>query len=237
MIPRHCRQALRALCARWPRAPSIRYGHRADTAVLGGKAAFHVDDSVVNNKGMGAAVVAALVLALCAGNAQAQQAQQVQVSGTATLTSDYVWRGSTQTMGDPAAQAGIKVASHGWYASGWGSNVAFTPDNGAHTEFDLVAGWSGALSSNWSVDLNLTRYLYPGTGRRLDWTEGNATLSWRQYGWLQVAHSSDALAGGHAGTYAQLGARLPLGRNCGWKRRWATTGWMPGRGRTTRMAS
>lgn len=157
---------------------------------------------------MRVATIAALAAALCAGSAQAQ----VQVSGTAALTSDYVWRGSTQSDGDPAAQAGVKVSSHGWYASGWGSNVSFKPDNGAHTEFDLVAGWSGALAKDWNVDINLTRYLYPGTGRRLDWTEGSATLSWRQYAWLQLAHSSDALAGGHRGTYGQLGARLPLGQ-------------------------
>lgn len=156
---------------------------------------------------MSAAAVAALAMALCAGSAQAQ----VQVSGNATLTSDYVWRGSTQTEGDPAAQAGVKVSTgSGWYASGWGSNVAFQPDNGAHTEFDLVAGWSGTLAQDWNVDLNLTRYLYPGTGRRLDWTEGSATVTWRQHAWLQLARSNDALAGGHAGTYAQLGARLPL---------------------------
>ena len=31
-----------------------------------------------------------------------------------------------------------------------------------------------------------------------------------QRAWLQVAHSNDALAGGHRGTYAQLGVRVPL---------------------------
>ncbi|MFB5204777.1 hypothetical protein ABGA94_01950, partial [Stenotrophomonas sp. 3diitr2024] len=38
----------------------------------------------------------------------------------------------------------------------------------------------------------------------------NTTLTWKQRAWLQVAHSSDALAGGHRGTYAQLGVRVPL---------------------------
>ena len=91
-----------------------------------------------------------------------------------------------------------------------GSNVSFKPDNGARSEFDLVAGWSGALAPDWSLDANLTRYVYPGTGRALDWTELNTTVTWKQRAWLQVAHSNDALAGGHRGTYAQLGVRVPL---------------------------
>ncbi|MFY1079887.1 TorF family putative porin, partial [Escherichia coli] len=81
-----------------------------------------------------------------------------------------------------------------WYASVWGSNVSFKPDNGARSEFDLVAGWSGALAPDWSLDANLTRYVYPGTGRALDWTELNTTVTWKQRAWLQVAHSNDALA-------------------------------------------
>ena len=46
------------------------------------------------------------------------------VEGNATLTSDYVWRGSSQSDGDPAAQAGVKLGTAtGWYASEWGSGV------------------------------------------------------------------------------------------------------------------
>jgi uncharacterized protein (TIGR02001 family) len=166
--------------------------------------AFDEEHSAVNSKGMMAALVAALAGLLGIGSAQAQ----VQVSGSAALTSDYVWRGSSQSDGDPAVQAGAKISiPSGWYASVWGSNVSFKPDNGARSEFDLVAGWSGALAPDWTLDANLTRYVYPGTGRALDWTELNTTVTWKQRAWLQVAHSNDALAGGHRGTYAQLGVR------------------------------
>ncbi|MCF7751351.1 TorF family putative porin [Bacillus subtilis subsp. subtilis] len=139
-------------------------------------------------------------------------AASAAVEGNATLTSDYVWRGSSQSDGDPAAQAGVKLGSErGWYASVWGSGVSFQPDNGARSEFDVVAGWGGALNENWALDVNLTRYLYPSSSVDLDWTELNSTLTWQQRYWLQVGVSDDALAGGHTGTYAQLGARLPLG--------------------------
>jgi len=134
------------------------------------------------------------------------------VDGSATLTSDYVWRGSSQTMEDPTVQAGAKLSSEsGWYASVWGSGVSFEPDAGARSEFDIVAGWSGALAPDWALDVNLTHYLYPSTTVDLDWTEVNSTLTWKERYWVSVGVSDDALASGRTGTYAQLGARLQLG--------------------------
>ncbi len=133
-------------------------------------------------------------------------------SGNLALASDYVWRGSSQTGGDPAVQAGVRLsARNGLYASVWGSNVAFTPDIGARSEFDAALGWSGDLTPAWGLDGSVVRYVYPATGRALDWTELSATATYRQHAWLQLAHSHDALAGGDAGTYAQIGGRLPLG--------------------------
>ena len=47
------------------------------------------------------------------------------VEGNAALTSDYIWRGSSQSDGDPAAQAGVKLSTaNGWYASAWGSGCS-----------------------------------------------------------------------------------------------------------------
>jgi len=136
---------------------------------------------------------------------------KADVTGTLALASDYIWRGSSQTGEEAAVQAGVR-ATHGsgLYASLWGSNVSFEPDSGARSEFDAVLGWSGELAPDWSLDANATRYLYPGTGRALDWTELSATATFKQRAWLQLAHSRDALAGGHPGTYAQIGMRLPL---------------------------
>lgn len=131
--------------------------------------------------------------------------------GNAALTSDYVWRGTSQTQGDPAVQAGFRLAGDGgWYASLWGSNVEFAPETHASSEFDAVVGWSGALAEDWALDVNLTHYRYPSTTLDLNWTEANATLTWRGIAWLQAARSNDALASGDAGTYLQLGARWPL---------------------------
>ena len=133
------------------------------------------------------------------------------LSGNLSLTSDYVWRGSSQTQGDFAAQAGLKWATaSGLYASAWGSNVEFAPEAHASSELDLVLGWSGALADDWSLDANLTHYRYPSSAVDLDWTEINGTVTWKQDYWLLLGWSSDAMASREAGTYAQLGARWPL---------------------------
>lgn len=152
----------------------------------------------------------ALLLALCLAAAPAAQA--VQTSGNAALLTDYVWRGTSQTQGDPAVQAGFKVAgASGFYGMVWGSNVEFAPGTHASSELDLIVGWSGALGDSFALDVNLTHYRYPSTTVDLDWTEVVATATWHQNYWLTVGYSNDALATDEAGTYTQIGAKLPIG--------------------------
>lgn len=152
-----------------------------------------------------------LALGLAFAGCAAGAAHAVDFSGGAAITTDYVWRGTSQSNEDPAVQASFKVAGDtGFYAQAWGSSVEFAPDTRASTEVDLVAGWSGALSDTLAFDVNLTHYLYPSTTVDLDWTEAIATLTWREHYWVQVGHSNDALATGTSGTYATLGARLPV---------------------------
>lgn len=134
-----------------------------------------------------------------------------QLSGNVALTSDYVWRGSSQTREDPAVQAGFKYAlESGLYASVWGSNVKFRPDNGASTEFDLAAGWSGKIAPDWALDAYFLRYQYPSATAKLNWNELNASLTWRDNYWLSVGHSNNAMASDRNGTYVLLGARYPI---------------------------
>lgn len=132
-------------------------------------------------------------------------------SGNATLTSDYVWRGTTQSSGDPALQAGLKVAADsGFYASVWGSNVSFGPEVGADTEFDFTAGWSGSLGQDWALDANVLHYRYPGSEVDLDWTELNVTITYRDNYWLAVGYSPEALGSDDSGVYTLVGARFPI---------------------------
>jgi uncharacterized protein (TIGR02001 family) len=156
---------------------------------------------------------ARLVVSSAAGLllAMASTAHAATFNGSGALTTDYVWRGTTQTQGDPAVQAGFKAAAdNGVYGAVWGSNVEFAPDTHASSEIDVTVGWGGTLSDDWALDLNLTHYRYPSTTVELDWTEAIATLTWKQNYWAQLGYSTEALATDDAGAYAQLGAKFPL---------------------------
>ncbi|HEY6943141.1 TorF family putative porin [Dokdonella sp.] len=152
-----------------------------------------------------------LPLAVAASFGTASTARAVTFNGNATLTTDYVWRGITQSDGDPAAQAGFKVSGDtGFYASVWGSSVKFAPELDASTELDLTLGWSTSLADDWAVDVNVLRYQYPGTAVDVNWTELNGTLTYRNKYWLSAGWSNEALGYDRSGLYTQVGARFPL---------------------------
>jgi uncharacterized protein (TIGR02001 family) len=111
-------------------------------------------------------ISAACALAL-AGSAQAAD---WALSGNVALTTDYVFRGFTQTDADPAVQGGLDLKhANGFIAGVWGSNVESDPAaplnyNGANMELDVYLGWNGKIS-NSGLDLTAKalRYNYPGT--------------------------------------------------------------------------
>ena len=96
----------------------------------------------------------------------------LSVSGPAAITSDYRYRGMTQTFNDPAVQAGF-VLSHdsGLYAGVWGSNVDF--GGTAHIELDPYIGFATTLDSFANkplLDVGLWYYAYPSESD-LNWLE------------------------------------------------------------------
>jgi len=83
------------------------------------------------------------------------------VSVTATVVSDYVFRGVSQTDSGPAAQLSLDYESdNGFYAGIWGSNVDFNDD--ANAEIDYIVGFSQALDDQFAYDISLTYYTYTG---------------------------------------------------------------------------
>ena len=151
-----------------------------------------------------AATFAALLIASGGAHAAA-------VAGSSSLGTDYVWRGVTQTEGDPAVQAGLKLAGQsGLYASVWGSNVNLAPGAEASIELDFTLGWTGNLASDWVLDVNLTRYQYPSSTVDLNWTELTGSLTYDGKFWLAVSASPEALGSDERGIYTQVGARLPV---------------------------
>ncbi len=152
------------------------------------------------------------LLAIVAGSmALASQAKAADLGGSAAVTTDYVWRGSTQTHGDPAVQAGFKLSgASGFYASVWGSNVEFSPEIHASSELDFTAGWGKTLSEDWAVDVNALHYRYPSTTVDLNWTELNGTLTYKGNYWASVGYSNEALGYDASGVYTLVGAKFPI---------------------------
>lgn len=153
-------------------------------------------------------------VALCGGVllfAVIGAAKAAEISGNATLTTDYVWRGSTQTQGDPAVQAGVKVAGEsGFYGSVWASNVEFAPETHASSEYDFTLGWGHSLNDDWALDVNVLHYRYPSTTVDLNWTELNGTVTWKSNYWASLGYSDEALGYDESGAYGLLGAKFPI---------------------------
>jgi uncharacterized protein (TIGR02001 family) len=95
-----------------------------------------------------------------AGLTQAQ-AQEVEWSGNVTLTTDYVFRGISQTNEDWALQGGFDLSAGGFYAGTWASNVDFEDDTDTNLEIDLYGGYTGAISDTLSFDVGAVYYAYP----------------------------------------------------------------------------
>jgi uncharacterized protein (TIGR02001 family) len=101
------------------------------------------------------------------------------VSANVTFSSDYIWRGMTQTDG-PAMSGGFDFESeNGFYAGIWGSNVNF--NDGAGSELDYYFGY-GFEVGNVGIDLGYVAFDYPQNNTGLDFEEIVIGLSMRDLG-------------------------------------------------------
>jgi len=83
-----------------------------------------------------------------------------ELSANIGATSNYVWRGATQTDDGAAISGGIDYAhDSGFYAGTWVSNVDFGPGAG-EVEWDLYGGYAGEVN-DFGYDLGILYYAYP----------------------------------------------------------------------------
>lgn len=120
-------------------------------------------------------LVAASLLTCASGLTMAAESD-VSFSGTAAMTTDYRYRGISQTENDPAVQVGFALAhASGVYGGVWGSNVGFANS----LELDPYLGYSTELSSLASkptLDVGVWYYGYPSSSD-LNWAEYYARLT------------------------------------------------------------
>lgn len=102
---------------------------------------------------------------LAAANAEDQKSDSLipgTFSGNIAFTTDYRFRGITQTQGDPAIQGGITYTHPtGFYAGIWASNLKFTDGDKADMELDTFFGFSNTIGK-FSYDVGGIFYAYPG---------------------------------------------------------------------------
>lgn len=102
----------------------------------------------------------------------------ITISGAATLTSDYRFRGVSQSDEGMAVQGGITVSHEsGFYVGTWGSNLAgWGTFGGANMELDLIAGYKFGIGEG-TLDTGLVWYMYPSGADTTDFAELYAKLS------------------------------------------------------------
>lgn len=109
-------------------------------------------------------------------------------SANVGVTTDYIFRGVSQSQHDPAVQGGVDYShASGLYAGAWASTVQWVDDGNYKDdnfmELDLYGGYKGTLTADLGYDLGIITYYYPGdkvTGATSpDTTEVYAGLSWK----------------------------------------------------------
>jgi len=158
----------------------------------------------------GAIALGILGVALIAGPASPALADdtKLNLTGSAVITTDYIFRGISNTNQEPAAQVEFDATYGMWYAYVWGSNTAF-----ADVELDYGVG----ITPKWkNITFNIAGLYYTFPGATFEnyfelktgatWASGPWSLSVNNY-WspdnFQLYGESDAIEGTVGYTFAK----------------------------------
>jgi uncharacterized protein (TIGR02001 family) len=140
-------------------------------------------------------------------------ATAAEISGNVAIGTDYRFRGISQSDRDPAISGGFDIAGDsGLYAGTWMSSVDFGDGDGAATEWDIYAGYTGDFNDDVSYDVGIIYYLYPSDDADpdYDYIEWVGSMSFGD-ATVGLVYSHDYF--GETGTYfypnAQYGFSLP----------------------------
>ena len=115
------------------------------------------------------------------------------------ITTNYVFRGLTQTDETPALQAGIEVDhASGFYFGSWASNIrwlhGYNPDVSANIEIDAYGGYRTRFG-DVAFDAGLYTYYYPG-----DYPSPGYTLPYTTEAYVALSYGIATLKYSHAFT-------------------------------------
>lgn len=164
-----------------------------------------------------------LILAALAVPSVALAGEASPFTANVGLTSDYIFRGISQTSGGPAVQGGFDFAhSSGFHAGVWASNVSwisdFTPAVSSSVEVDTYFGFGGSFAEDFSYDVGYVRYNYPGSNFPAGFVKADTDEVYGSLGykWITAKYSYGlgdflGVAGAQGTNYLELNASVPLG--------------------------
>jgi len=140
-----------------------------------------------------------------------------EFSANLALTTNYMFRGISQTSNGPAVQGGFDYKYHPYhfYAGVWASNVDSSPAayNGASMELDLYAGLTPSWK-NFDFDLGYISYRYPRTKTsKHNSDEFHLGVSYADLGYFTPSYTvrySDDFFGLDPAWYHDLSVEVPL---------------------------
>ncbi len=104
---------------------------------------------------------------------------EFSTGGNVALTTDYIYRGVSQSDGHPALQADLHANSDGSFAGAWASTRDRDLDPGAPGELEIYIGHRFDLSSAWTTTVSArSHYFVRATQTSADYQEVSAGLAW-----------------------------------------------------------
>lgn len=147
-----------------------------------------------------------------------EQAPDNVVAFNAAVTSDYRYRGISQTRLKPALQGGVDYTNNptGIYVGAWASTIEWIEDAGGDSkvEVDVYGGKRGNFTEVLSYDVGVLSYIYPSNNLA---TSANTTEVYGQLGfgpaYVKYSYSLTDLFGfteSEGSGYLDVGANISL---------------------------
>ena len=152
----------------------------------------------------------ALALSMLASPAfaqdEAEDTSSITISGSASVVTDYRFRGISQTDKDFAVQGGFTVAhDSGFYVSVWGSSIDEYVAAGSDQEIDFIGGFKKTFGGT-TVDVGVLYYYYPGAEKFIP---GYDSDFFEPY--VSVAHTFGPVSAKLTANYAPKSNALSVG--------------------------
>jgi len=120
-------------------------------------------------------------------------ATAIDVGGSLTYGSDYVWRGVSQK-GSPALSVGIEADHNGLYGGAWASQVDYGDDS--DYEYDFYAGYGFDINDELSFDVGVIQYNFNNEpqNRLEEWYVGGTFKGFTATYWRDFENSDNHFA-------------------------------------------